>query len=94
VVDDGFVGLVGFVVGGVVGAVAVGMITAPIFVTVARDGGGEGDGGRGVGVGVAVVDGVGVFLVGGVGCVLRALGWDRMREVLDGKTVLRKDGVG
>jgi hypothetical protein len=78
VVDNGFVRLVGFVVGGVVGAVAEGVVAAPVFVAVARDAGGEGDGGGGVGVRVAVVDGVGVFLVGGVGCVLGVLGWNRV----------------
>jgi hypothetical protein len=43
-VYDYFVGLVNLVVGGVVGAVAVGMVAAPVFVAVACDVGGEGVG--------------------------------------------------
>jgi hypothetical protein len=69
-VDDCFVTLVGFVIGRVVGAVAVGVVAPPVFVAVPRDGGGEGDCAGGRGVGGAVVEGVGFFLVGGVGGVL------------------------
>jgi hypothetical protein len=72
---DSFVGLVGFVVGGVVCSVAVGVVAAPVFVAVACDVGGEGEGAAGE-VGCAVIDGVSVFLVGGVGCVLGLLGVD------------------
>jgi hypothetical protein len=42
VVYDDFVGLVDLVIGGVVGAVAVGVVAAPVFVAVACDVGGEG----------------------------------------------------
>jgi hypothetical protein len=73
VVHDGFVGLVLFVVGGVVGPVSVGVVASSVFVAVPCDVGGE----RAAacrGVGLSVPFDVGVFLVVPVGGVLGWLG--------------------
>ena len=71
VVYDDFVRGVLLVVGRVVGAVAVGVVAAPVFVAVARYVGGEGETAGG-GIGGAVPFCVRVFVVG---AVVGVLGW-------------------
>jgi hypothetical protein len=73
VVHDCLVGLVGFIVGRVVCAVAVGVVASTIFIAISCDIRREGAAAcRGVRGAVPVE--VGVFLVVGIGCVLMGLG--------------------